>query len=105
MAPSHCPHCGSSVMIRTDVFCAACQEPLDEPSERPRTPEEQAKFRRGNAKEVVTALEDAHQWGYVLVVGLVALAGVSTYLLRGVFQLVFQPKQPGHGAFKTHGTV
>jgi predicted amidophosphoribosyltransferase len=45
MGNNTCPHCGDRLPIVRDAFCITCGEPLDEPPERPRTPEEQAAFR------------------------------------------------------------
>jgi predicted amidophosphoribosyltransferase len=45
MPEERCPHCGDKLPLARDAFCATCAERLDEPPERPRTPEEQRAFR------------------------------------------------------------
>jgi hypothetical protein len=45
MSEENCPHCGSKLPLVRDAFCVTCREPLDEPPEAPRSPEEQAAFR------------------------------------------------------------
>jgi hypothetical protein len=55
MSDERCPHCGSDLPGVRDAFCGICREPLDEPPEVPRTPEEQAAFRA--SREQVTKEE------------------------------------------------
>src|SRR5437762_999619 len=45
MSEERCPHCGIKLPIVRDAYCGTCGEPLDEPPEVPRTPEEQEAFR------------------------------------------------------------
>jgi hypothetical protein len=44
-ASGHCSHCGCNLPLVRDAFCITCGEAVDEPPERPRTPQERAAFR------------------------------------------------------------
>jgi hypothetical protein len=58
-----CPHCGSRLPIVRDGFCVVCREPLDEPLEVPRTPQEQQAFRARLERET---RETLHWLGWLL---------------------------------------
>ena len=45
MLDGYCPHCGDKFPLVRDGFCATCRQPLDEPPEVPRSPEEQRAYR------------------------------------------------------------
>jgi predicted amidophosphoribosyltransferase len=45
MSDDCCPHCGDKLPLVRDAFCLTCGQPLDEPPETARTPEEQKAFR------------------------------------------------------------
>lgn len=60
-----CPHCGSKLPLCRDAFCVTCREPIDEPPETLRTPEEQAAFRvrvEREAKESLGVLARIFSW-------------------------------------------
>jgi predicted amidophosphoribosyltransferase len=71
MSDGCCPHCGSTLPLVRDAFCVTCREPLDEPREVPRTPEEQVAFRARVEQE---AKEDLRLW-LSLIVWKVGLGG------------------------------
>jgi predicted amidophosphoribosyltransferase len=58
----NCPHCGSKLPFVRDAFCVTCGEPLDEPPEVPRTPEEQRAFRAQVEKQ---AKQTLHRLGWL----------------------------------------
>ncbi len=60
MLEGRCPHCGDKLPLARDAFCSTCGEPLDEPPAVPRSPQEQAAYRKQieqEAKQHLTLLK------------------------------------------------